>query len=100
MSDEPLYCTHCGAEEKECVHGWKGDDGKGPFCESNQEHDWIDGRCICCGERATSESLRSDLQCALEGPANEPRVEWPELLKRVRDLVAIAREAKDHIDPL
>lgn len=54
MSDEPIYCTKCGAEDKECDHGWD-DDGRGPYCEVDYRHEWTvneDGktaRCIWCG---------------------------------------------------
>lgn len=61
MSDEPLYCTRCGAEDWDCEHGIfnvdghpKGDDGHGPFCEVNYHHVWPEDdpegkRCLECG---------------------------------------------------
>ena len=35
MSDEPLYCTVCGAEWGDCDHPLPGDDDwrSGPYCE-------------------------------------------------------------------
>lgn len=62
MSDEPLYCTRCGAEDWDCQHGSSqpdgsdnpnADDGKGPFCEVSFAHEWPnpEGPCLDCGCR-------------------------------------------------
>lgn len=35
MSDEPLYCTVCGAEDGDCEHDpWAEGFEPGPYCES------------------------------------------------------------------
>ena len=65
MSDEPLYCTHCGAEDYHC--DCRKDRDGGVYCESNYSHEWKEigdgsARCVHCGLRATvaepSEGLR------------------------------------------
>lgn len=55
MSDEPLYCTWCGAEDFDCACR---KDQAGPgYCESNYTHEWKElgdgnARCVHCGLRA------------------------------------------------
>ncbi len=62
MSEEPLYCTTCGAEDKDCEH-WQTDNGIGPFCESAFIHEWTDeddttARCLHCGMRGRLHVLK------------------------------------------
>ncbi len=65
MGDEPLFCTRCGAEDKECEHGWERDDRLGPYCEIDYVHEWTDeddttARCIHCGMKGVLHVLKSE----------------------------------------
>lgn len=58
MSEEPLYCTHCGAEDWDCA--CRKDKWGAAYCESNYTHEWVEladdgatARCVHCGLRAS-----------------------------------------------
>jgi hypothetical protein len=55
-AEEPLYCTHCGAEDYDCA--CRKDRAGSAYCESNYVHEWKElgdgnARCMHCGFRAS-----------------------------------------------
>jgi len=62
LVDEPLYCTHCGAEDWEC--SCPQDNANGPFCEVDYHHEWIEigedrTRCRWCGLEGILERIKT-----------------------------------------